>query len=183
MTARQRAWPRQWLMTDERLGEHLWPAIARLPNGEAGVVFRHHATPPQERSTLALRVAQACRERGFVLAIARDPDLARELGAELVHNPRQPTELPFSMSVHTLEEARDARRLGAALVFVSPVSATRSHPGRAPLGPELAMRIALAAEVPAIALGGMNATAFADLPVNAFEGWAAIDAWLSDSDR
>ncbi|MEJ8630952.1 hypothetical protein P0F65_16040 [Sphingomonas sp. I4] len=37
-------YPVTWLMTDERLGDGLWRALARLPPG-SGVVFRHHATP------------------------------------------------------------------------------------------------------------------------------------------
>jgi thiamine-phosphate pyrophosphorylase len=61
---------------------------------------------------------------------------------------------------------------------VSPVHSTRSHPGQAPLGPAKALRIARAAGVPAIALGGMDAHKFARL--EGFHGWAGIDAWLGD---
>jgi thiamine-phosphate pyrophosphorylase len=180
MIARQRAWPRQWLMTDERLGDRLWSAIARLPEGAAGLVFRHYATPRAEREALALMVAQACRARQIVLAIAGDVDLAERLGADLAHNPAEATALPFSKAVHTLADAREARRSGAAMVFVSPVNATRSHPGRPSLGVPAATQLAQAAGVPAIALGGMSAAAFAALPLGAFHGWAGIDAWVSD---
>ncbi len=34
--------PRLWLMTDERLGEGLWAALAALPHG-SGVIFRDYA--------------------------------------------------------------------------------------------------------------------------------------------
>jgi thiamine-phosphate pyrophosphorylase len=61
---------------------------------------------------------------------------------------------------------------------VSPVHETRSHPGRKPLGPELAIEIARAAGIPAIALGGMNAQNFTPLEREGFYGWAGIDAWL-----
>lgn len=180
MIARQRAWPRLWLMTDERLGDGLWAAISRLPAGEAGVVFRHHATAPEERRSVALLVAEACRARQLVVAVAANCALAQELGADLVHNPRAETDLPFSMSVHTLQEAESARDGGAALAFVSPVHATRSHPRQPPLGPAMATQLARAARIPAIALGGMNAAAFAALPAGVFHGWAAIDAWTSE---
>ena len=36
MEARQQSWPRIWLMTDERMGDSLWDAVARLPDG-AGI--------------------------------------------------------------------------------------------------------------------------------------------------
>jgi thiamine-phosphate pyrophosphorylase len=181
MTARQTDWPRQWLMTDERLGERLWEAIDRLPPGKAGIVVRHYGFDSPARDTIARRIAGVCSERRLTLAVAADVSLARSLGAGLVHNPAEAvSDLPFSRAVHSIEEAEAARAEGAALVFVSPVYATRSHPGREPLGPVQARRIAEAAGAPAIALGGMNALNFARLEREGFYGWAGIDAWLGD---
>ena len=181
MTARQRAWPRQWLMTDERLGDRLWEAVARLPDRHAGIVLRHHATPASERRMLAERLASLCRDRGLTLGVAVDSTLAEAIGADFVHNPSTKTSGPFSLSVHDLEQAVQARRRRAALVFVSPVHATKSHPNGIALGPDKAQALAQAAAVPAIALGGMNAARFEALPPGTFHGWAAIDAWLSES--
>jgi thiamine-phosphate pyrophosphorylase len=178
MEARQQSWPRVWLMTDERMGDRLWEAIGRLPDG-AGIVLRHYSLPRPTREELAGRMASSALERGITLAIARDVQLAERLGAEMVHNPVTATDLPFSRSVHSLEEAQKALAEGAALVFVSPVYPTRSHPGREPLGPEFAARIAKVASVPAIALGGMNGQNFEALDREGFYGWAGIDAWLA----
>ena len=181
MTARQTAWPRTWLMTDERLGVRLWEAIDRLPS-DSGIVFRHYALAPAERLHLAAEVASICRARGFTLAVAGDLDMAQAVGADLIHNPADiEADIPFSKSVHSLEDAEATARIGASLVFVSPVFATRSHPGAPALGPDHAKRLAEAAGAPAIALGGMNARRFAEL--EGFYGWAAIDAWLSDDSR
>jgi thiamine-phosphate pyrophosphorylase len=181
MTARQTDWPREWLMTDERMGDRLWTAIDRLPIKHSGIVFRHYATPPEVRATLARRVADICHRRSLTPAIAADEGLARSLGADLVHNPAEPPlGLPFSRSVHSMQEAEDAARDGAALVFVSPVRPTRSHEGRKPLGKPLALRIARAAGVPAIALGGMNAHNAHGFIRDGFYGWAGIDAWLGE---
>ena len=180
MVSRQTVWPRAWLMTDERMGERLWTAIDRLPV-HAGVVFRHYRTPADIRATLAHRIAHICHERTLTLAIAADEEMARALGADLIHNPREiPADLPFSRSVHSIAEAAAAKEDGASLVFVSPVFATRSHPGQKPLGCLLARQIAETAKVPAIALGGMNANEFQRLEHERFHGWAGIDAWLGD---
>jgi thiamine-phosphate pyrophosphorylase len=180
MTARQRPLPRVWLMTDERMGERLWEAIDRLPIKHSGIVFRHYRTLPDVRAILAGRIADICHRRSLTLAIAADANLARSLGADLVHNPGEvPADLPFSRSVHSIEEAARARADGAALVFVSPVYPTSSHPGRKPLYRPLALRIAKTAGAPAIALGGMNAVKAARLESEGFYGWAGIDAWLS----
>ncbi|HVM23306.1 MAG TPA: thiamine phosphate synthase [Sphingomicrobium sp.] len=182
MNAHQRIWPRLWLMTDERMGDALWAAIERLPAG-AGLVFRHYVTEADPRAALGRRIADLCRTRAITLAVARDVALARELGADLVHNPAGATgDLPFSRSVHSVEEAERARVEGAALVFVSPVRPTRSHPGQPALAPEEAARIARAAAVPAIALGGMNARLFAPFERDGFHGWAGIDAWIDGED-
>ena len=165
-------------MTDERLGKRLWMAIEHLPSG-AGIVFRHYSLVPEAREALARRIAETARRRGLTLAVAADEDLALQLGADLVHNPAAPpSRLPFSRPAHSIEEAEMARTEGASLVFVSPVHPTRSHPDRAPLGLELALRIAKAAGVPAIALGGMNAESFALMESVGFYGWAGIDAWI-----
>ena len=48
--SRRHPLPTIWLMTDERVGD-LLGAIRRLPRG-AGVVFRHYATPAEERRRL-----------------------------------------------------------------------------------------------------------------------------------
>jgi thiamine-phosphate pyrophosphorylase len=165
-------------MTDERFGDQLWETLGRLPDGEAGIVLRHYKLPPDERRALAVDMAQACRVRGLVLAVASDVRMAEAVGADLVHNPRETTSLPISMSVHTPDQAARARDVGAALAFVSPIFATRSHQGQPPLGSERAVTLAKTARVASIALGGMDAGRFAALPPGAFHGWAAIDAWL-----
>lgn len=178
MAANQPPWPRQWLMTDERIGDRLWEAIEALP-AEAGIVFRHYATPDEKRFRLACSISSHCVEHRLTLAIARDSMLARQVGAALVHNPAGDAGgLPFSRAAHSLEEAQTACENGAALVFISPVFPTRSHPGRTALGVAEAMRIARACSVPAIALGGVNQANFELLRRGGFYGRAGIDAWL-----
>lgn len=163
-------------MTDERMGDRLWDAIARLPNG-AGIVFRHYSLPAEARAAMAARVAGIAERREITLAVARDGDLAERVGAKLVHNPAVGDPgLPFSVSVHSMKEVNSAK--GAALAFVSPVFVTSSHPGQVSLGPKRAGEIARATGVPAIALGGVDAQKFAQLEREYFYGWAGIDAWL-----
>jgi thiamine-phosphate pyrophosphorylase len=177
MAANQSPWPREWLMTDERLGDRLWEALERLPAGAGGVVFRHAGLDPADRLALGQEVAAVASARGLTLAVARSQTLAEELGAQLVHNPDFAGKLPFSRSVHEEGEAITARDAGASLVFISPVFPTRSHPDRPPLGIGRALTLANLAGVPAIALGGMNAERFESLS-GQFHGYAGIDCWL-----
>ncbi|WP_265587449.1 thiamine phosphate synthase [Sphingomicrobium arenosum] len=167
--------PRQTLFTDERLGAHLWRSLLALPRG-SGIVLRHDALAPPERYALAFRIARLAAARGHLFSVAGDVALAHAVGAAMVHRPGGPTGgLPFSLPVHDSAEALAARRLGAALVYVSPVHATASHPSAAPLGTSAAIRLARLAACPAVALGGMNEGRYRPLRAH-FLGWAGISA-------
>ena len=165
------ALPTRWLMTDERMGDGLWRTLARLPRG-GGVVFRHYSLAPDERRRLFARVRRVALRRGLVLVRAGDVRMTGEDGTHA-----RPGGGVVTWPVHDVGEARAARRAGADAVFVSPVFATRSHPGAAWLGRRRARVIARAAGVPIIALGGMNEARFRGL--RGFHGYAAIDAWLA----
>jgi thiamine-phosphate pyrophosphorylase len=182
---RRQPLPRFWMMTDERQGEGLFPALERLPRG-GGVVFRHYSLPDPERRCLFEEVTGAARRRGLLLMLGGEPELAATWGAEGSHGlcvglPSAPG-LLRSAPVHRLEELRAAEAVGAAFVFVSPVFPTRSHPDAAALGPQGFAAIAGQARVPVIALGGMNETKARSLSGLGMYGWAGIDAWAPEPD-
>jgi thiamine-phosphate pyrophosphorylase len=165
---RRQPLPRLWLMTDERQGEALLPAIARLPRG-AGIVFRHYSLAPADRRALWERVRTAARGRGLTLVVAG----SALPGADGAHN--RACRGLRTASAHSLREIRAAERAGAHLIFLSPVYATRSHPGAPPLGPRRFALLAHQAKLPVIALGGMDAQKARTL--GGAYGWAGIDAW------
>lgn len=179
MAANQPPWPREWLMTDERIGHGLWQSIDALPHGRAGIVFRYHSLETIERAELAERVSAICVERQLTLAVSRDVSLACAAGAGIVHNPEgDPCGLAVSRSVHSFKEAEAAWCSGADLIFLSPIFATRTHPGQAPMTEHERDKVLAASPVPVIALGGMNRTRFREVGKLGFYGWAGIDAWL-----
>lgn len=168
-------WPTRWLLTDERMGEALGPAMERAAAAGAGIMVRHLCSSVAVRRDLARQVVRS----GAMLAIARDVDLALSEGARLVHDPvRISSDLSFSLPVHDEAEAVRAAGLKPALVFVSPVYPTRSHPGAPALGPEKAKSLAALAGWPAVALGGMDEERGAAMVEQGFAGWAGIDCWL-----
>jgi len=178
MSRRQPALPTLWLMTDERIGADLRPVIVRLPKG-AGVVVRHYSLASADRLRLARSIVRLARSRRLVVALAGDERLARRSGAALVHNPdRRRSRLPRTFAVHSPADLRRARMAGASAVFISPLFATRSHPGGRPLGRMRAAALAkLARPLPAYALGGLSERRFRTVERLGFSGWAAIDAW------
>ena len=78
---------------------------------------------------------------------------------------------------HNRAELIHARRAGARLVFVSPVFATRTHPGARVLGPVRFGLMVRGAGVPVAALGGMTAQRFPRLKALGAVAWGAIDAF------
>lgn len=169
-------------MTDERQGDALWTALGRLPRG-AGVIFRHYATPPAKRRALFERVAGIARRRRLVLLLAGSPQLAMAWRADGAHgrSPHRRTTRPLlrTAPAHDMPELIAAERAGADLILLSPVFATRSHPGAPVLGPVRFGLLARQARTPIVALGGMTAKRARALP-DAY-GWAAIDAWCQAS--
>lgn len=164
--------PRLWLMTDERLGDRLFDAIERLPRG-AGIVFRHYALPKAERRALYAKVERAARRRRLVLVRAGADRLGREQGT---HGRRTAGRLT-TWPAHSRREAIAAIRAGADALFVSPVFATRSHPGARALGVTRLGLMTHGLGVALIALGGMNARRARSLRGLGIHRWAAIDAW------
>ncbi|MEH3100290.1 thiamine phosphate synthase [Sphingomonas adhaesiva] len=163
--------PTRWLFTDERMGEALWDALERLPRG-GGVVFRHYATPPGERRRLFVQVRRVSRRRGLVMVRAGAVRMAGEQG---VHARRGQGLVTWP--AHDRAEAVRGVRAGARVLFVSPVFATRSHPGARVRGPLRAALIGGGLGVPLIALGGMNERRFRRVRGLGFSGFAAIDGW------
>lgn len=163
--------PQLWLMTDERMGESLWIALDRLPRG-SGVVFRHYGLAPGERRALFRKVAKVSRKRGLLLVRA---GALRTGGEDGVHGGRGPGLRTWP--AHSRREAVAAIRAGADAIFVSPVFATRSHPGARALGRVRLGLMIRNLRVPVIALGGMDARKAASLQQLGIYGWAAIDAW------
>lgn len=168
--------PRLWLMTDERLGDALWPALARLPHG-AGVVFRHYSLPLAERKALFARIERIARRRRLILMVARPWRVSPLIG---VHGARHRQANLRTAPAHSRREALAAVRAGADALFVSPVFATRSHPDAPALGVVRLGLITRGLGVPLIALGGMNHRRARALALQDIHGWAGIDAWAPD---
>ena len=163
-------------MTDERGGDPA--ALARaLPKG-AAIVFRHHATPESDRARLFERVRRVARRRRLVLLLAGTPAQAQAWGADGAHHRSVlPSRGLRSVAVHNQRELALAVRVGADLVFVSPVFATRSHPGMRSLGVARFGLLIGKQRQHAIALGGLNYNSFKKLRRMQTHGWAAIDAF------
>lgn len=168
--------PALWLLSDARNDGALETALGNLPRGN-GFIFRHYHLGKNERHDRFLDLARIARARGHTVVLADSSHTARQWGADGVYGaarslrPRRAGLLRLA-TAHDAREIAFANRIRADGVLLSPVFATRSHPGGTVLGPARFRLLARLARMPVIALGGMDARRALSL---GHTRWAAID--------
>jgi thiamine-phosphate pyrophosphorylase len=151
-------------MTDETRTPDPEADLRQLTPGTI-VIFRHYDAP--NRPELGRKLARLARRSGLYFVVAGDWRLAQQLHADGLHLPQgmirrrarfapRGCGLPVSAAAHDEAAARRAVRAGAGAVLLSPVFATRSHPGQKPLGLLPLARVCRASRQPVLALGGIG---------------------------
>jgi thiamine-phosphate pyrophosphorylase len=175
-------------VTDERRGGDPLALAARLPRGSL-VILRHYGAP--DRSVLAIELATICRKNRLKLMVAGDLNLAilTRAGLHLPDgmakraSPRirlwQRRGGTLTMAAHGRSGLRRAIALRAEAVLLSPVFPTNSHPGAKPLGLQAFRRLARGADLPVIALGGIDGKSVLQLKNAPIAGVAAVGAFCS----
>ncbi len=167
--------PDLWLISDERNDAGLEQALRKLPRG-SGFIYRHYHLPPAQRVARWYALLRVARARGHLAILADSALTAREWGADGAYGaPRAlyPTRRLLTLATaHSLRELAEACRARADAVLLSPVFATRSHPGAKILGPVRFRLLAKHAAMPVIALGGLAPRTARRLR---WPRWAAID--------
>ena len=170
--------------TDPERTPEPWRTAERLPAG-AGVVYRHFGAGDAE--PVARRLKAISRERGLVLLIGLDADLAEAVGADGVHLPQRALETAEALrtrrpdwlltgAAHSVEAAKTAPGLLDAVVL-SPI-----FPAGGASGAKTALGLgALESAVrdgtgPIYALGGVNAQTVDRLADTGACGIAGVDA-------
>lgn len=168
-----------WLMTDERVdAETLLRAAGKLPRGKAGIIFRHYRSTVSERRALFDRMLALSRRRRLLLLLAGSARQAQSWRADGWHGPDQDKRsrpMLHSMAAHNARELVSAGNAGADLIFLSPLFATRSHPGSRVLGRVRFAALTRRAAAPVIALGGLRPEHGPKLRDIGASGWGAID--------
>lgn len=173
-------------MTDERITQaDLMRGISRLPRGSA-VVVRHYSLALEARRTLFDSVKKAARRRGCRVLLAGDPALAKHWGADGHHGrmgrpPMAGRRWLHSAPVHDHAQLMEAGHHGADAVLISPLFATRSHPGAPALGAARFATLARQSRVPVIALGGVHPRHGRLVRMLGAVGFAAIDGLVRPS--
>ena len=168
--------PDHWLISDERNDALLESALRRMPRG-SGLIYRHYHLGDPERWARFRELRHAARACDHTVILADSALTATEWRADGIYGPPRAlyprrAGLLHLATAHDLAEIGLANRLGSDAVLLSPVFQTRSHPGGSVLGPTRFRLLAQHAQVPVIALGGMDAHG---AKVLRWDRWAAID--------
>jgi thiamine-phosphate pyrophosphorylase len=162
------------------------PAACGLPRGSA-VLLRHYGDPA--RVELARTLRAVCRARRLELWIGGDPAFAQVLGADGIHFSeralpacgrwnRPHPQLRITAAAHSWRSIVRAARAGADAVLLSPLFATRSHPGAPGLGRLRFAQLAHRSPIPVYALGGIDEHTAPALAGSGVAGIAAIGAFV-----
>ena len=170
MPARQTL-PLLWLLSDARNDGGLEQALRALPP-QSGFVYRHYHLDEDERRHRFDVLAAIAREAGHLVILSGMGDW----GADGYYGAARGGEGVWLATAHDSDEIERAARLGADVLFLSPVFPTASHPGAATLGVDQFHLLAAQSPVPVIALGGMTYERAQQLD---WPRWGAIDGLAS----
>jgi thiamine-phosphate pyrophosphorylase len=186
------------VITDRHQARHPIEAIAEAVGAAGGrwLCLRDKDLEPEVRAQLAARVAQIARRSGIHLSIGGDVELAADLGAS-VHLPgtaaaevaavvsaarqRLGPAAMIGVSAHSRGDVAAAAAAGADYVTLSPIFLTGSKPGYGPALGVAAIRDAVTAGIPILALGGITA-ANAGLCLAAGAGGVAVMGGIMRAD-
>lgn len=181
---RKAALPPLLVFTDPRRLSRPWEVAACLPAG-AGLVYRAFGAP--DAIEVAMHLREITQERGVVLLIGRDADLADRVGADGVHLPERALSAAYALggrrphwlltgAVHSIDAAAQARDLDA--VVLSPIFRAGGESAAKPaLGLPNLVTACRGTGTPVYALGGIDADRAESLSNSGAWGIAGVEAF------
>lgn len=137
--------------------------IAELPL--EAVIVREKDLDSAEYRILASKVMDICRKSGMKCILHSFYDVAEELGCEYIHLPlgvfKENSDIvhrfkEVGVSTHSVEEAVEAEKLGAAYITAGHIFATDCKKGLEPRGLEYLRNVCDSVDIPVYAIGGIN---------------------------
>lgn len=174
---------------DKPLREALEGILQQHP---AGLILREKDLTEEEYQDLARAVMALCHQYDVPCWLHTFVDVARELQPEGLHLPlavlrglgengRQGLPKNIGASCHSLEDIREAARLGATCCTFSPVYPSQCKPGVPPKGLELLQQVCEKSPVPVYALGGVTRDKAKELAAAGAAGGVMMSGWISGS--
>jgi thiamine-phosphate pyrophosphorylase len=148
---------------------HVEVARAGVEGGATAIQLRapELESRPDELRGVGAEIAALCRARAVLFIVNDVVDVAIQIGADGVHlgqgdelrgaRGRLPPNRVLGVSVETVDQAREAERLGADYLGVT-VFETATKPEATPVGLEGLREIAASSSLPVVGIGGVDAS-------------------------
>lgn len=196
-------------ITNRHLFEHIETAggqpsfLARLEQiaaaHPAAIVLREKDMEEGAYEVLARDVQRICRRHQVPFIAHTYAGVAAQLGADALHLPlpllrrlrESGAALPayLGTSCHSLEDVREAERLGCSYLIAGHIYATTCKPGLPPRGLAFLREVTAAAELPVYAIGGITPARLKKVREAGAAGGCAMsslmrgDLWLPKNNR
>lgn len=182
--------PALHVVTDDQiLARDDFETLAREILAAGGSDLALHLRGPQTSGAVVYAAARSLREAaassGSLLLVNDRVDvaLAADLDGVQLGSRSLPTdevrtligsERLIGVSIHTVEEGRVARRMGADFLVAGTIFATASHPGLPGMGVGHLARLAGATPLPVLAIGGMTEARVDEVAAAGAQGIAVV---------
>jgi thiamine-phosphate pyrophosphorylase len=185
-----------YFITDAKLSRagNISNVKSALKAGVSVVQYRNKDGSTQEMYGEALKLKAICKKGGAVFLINDRVDIALAVDADGVHIGTD--DMPYKVArkllgskkiigvtIHNIEEARQAQRSGADYIGASPVFLTDTKPDAGvPAGIDLVRNVKGLISIPIIAIGGINFDNAEEVIAAGADGICAISAVLTKPD-
>lgn len=184
--------PPLFFFTDPKRTPHPEDVASLLPEG-SGIIYRSFGdTHAPAHARVLKSIAQ---QRGLMLFIGNDADLALEVGADGVHLPERRLEIATDLrrlhpnlyitaACHELKTLEHEGVHALDAVFISPVFASNSSSaqGITPLGAKGVKAFCELSPVPVYGLGGIGVDTLDALIGTGLRGLGAVDAFIIEDE-
>ncbi len=168
-------------------------AEAAISGGVKHIQYRAKGLSKRDAYFNALPLKALAHRSGATFLINDEVDLAMAVEADGVHLGQE--DLPLSaarallgpnriigISVHTLDQAREAEAGGADYLGVGPIFLSTTKQARPPLGCDVLKQFRHEVRIPIIAIGGISASNVRQVLAAKVDGVAVVSAVLSRPD-
>ena len=160
--------------------------------GPTGVILREKDLPPEDYRALAEQALPLCRARGVPCILRSFPEIAEALGERAIHLPlpllralppeRRGAFRVLGTSCHSVEDAREAEKLGCTYITAGHVFATDCKKGLAPRGLDFLRAVCRAVDLPVWAIGGITPENFPSVRAAGARGGCVMSGLMTCAD-
>jgi len=157
------------------------------------IQYREKNKSKNEKIKEAKKIKEFCKGKAIFL-VNDDIDVALSVGADGVHLGQNDISVNYAkkilgnnciigLTVHNVEEALDAEKLGVDYIGIAPIYKTDTKEDSGiPCGPEIISEIRNNVNLPIIAVGGINKDNISEVIKNGADGVVAVSAILDSND-